>query len=123
MVEVSFRLPEQATVRLTVMGVDGRRVASVHEGPLPAGPHDFCWEGRDTEGAPVPSGVYFLVLRAGSRTMTERVVVERRCRSGLRRLRDGGGRVTRDTSTPFLLPFAGCLPAPPGPRQKEEELR
>lgn len=76
-VEVSFRMPEPATARLTVVGVDGRRVASMHDGPLPAGDHLFCWEGRDAEGVPVPSGVYFLVLHAGTRTLTERVVVER----------------------------------------------
>jgi hypothetical protein len=75
-VEISFRLTEPATARLTVVGVDGRRVASVHEGPLPAGEHTFCWEGRGADGAPAPAGVYFLVLRAGTRTMTQRVVVE-----------------------------------------------
>lgn len=40
----------------------GRRVASLLDEALPAGPHTIEWRGRDTSGQPVAAGVYFVRL-------------------------------------------------------------
>jgi flagellar hook assembly protein FlgD len=51
-------------VSLSVYAVDGSYVASVHDGPLDAGPHTFAWDGRNRNGRPVASGIYVVELRA-----------------------------------------------------------
>ena len=55
-----FHLPEATEVRLVAHTVDGRRVAAIHAGPLPAGWHERSW---NAEG--LASGLYLLELRAG----------------------------------------------------------
>jgi len=60
--QVRFHLAEAGRVRLDVLDVNGRRVATVANRPFEAGVHDLQWEGVDDAGNPQPSGVYFLRL-------------------------------------------------------------
>ncbi len=64
---IRFNLPSAIPVRLVVYDVAGRRVATLHDGQLPAGLHTLRWDGADTAHTPVASGVYWCVLQAGSR--------------------------------------------------------
>jgi hypothetical protein len=56
----TIELPSAGSVSLGLYDLGGRRVASLHEGALPAGRHAV------THGAGLPAGVYFWRLRAGS---------------------------------------------------------
>jgi hypothetical protein len=76
-VKIGFRLPEAGPVRLVVADLAGRQVAVLHDGPMGAGSHTLRWDGRTGDGRPAPSGVYFTSLIAGSRTLTQRIVLER----------------------------------------------
>ena len=60
--KVRFHLAETGRVRLDVLDVNGRRVATVTNRRYEAGVHDLEWEGKDDAGKPQPSGVYFLRL-------------------------------------------------------------
>ncbi len=51
-------------VRVAMYDVRGAQVAVLHEGPLLAGEQQLTWNGEDTAGRNVPSGVYFCVLSA-----------------------------------------------------------
>jgi photosystem II stability/assembly factor-like uncharacterized protein len=57
---VSFALGSQSLVIAGICGVEGRRVKSLYEGPLPAGRHALHWAGDDDAGAKVSPGVYFV---------------------------------------------------------------
>lgn len=59
---LDFTLPAAGPARLAVYDVAGRELALLHEGPLPAGPAGFAWDGRDAEGRALPSGVYLARL-------------------------------------------------------------
>jgi hypothetical protein len=58
-----FSLAQAGPVNLTIYDVRGQRVATLQNGPLPAGEHTIRWEGRDESGATVASGVYFVALQ------------------------------------------------------------
>jgi hypothetical protein len=60
---VPLVLSAPATVSLVVFDTAGRRVRALHEGVLPAGRHEFVWDGRDTAGREQPSGVYYTRTR------------------------------------------------------------
>ena len=64
---IAFDLPEPAHVELRVFDASGRLLRTLLEGPVSAGRHSIDWDGRDREGAPVGSGVYFYDL-AGPHT-------------------------------------------------------
>jgi len=61
----AIALPRSAVVRLDVLDVAGRSVASIHDGPLTAGEHPFRWNGHDRQGRLSPSGRYFVRMLAG----------------------------------------------------------
>ncbi|MFH1843282.1 MAG: DUF362 domain-containing protein [bacterium] len=74
---ISFELPEQRQVALTVYGLDGRLVTTLARDVLPAGRHEVVWEGDDATGCPVASGVYCYRLQAGSRRELRRMTLLR----------------------------------------------
>lgn len=71
--DIAFTLPEAGPARLTVYDVSGRRVATVLNARLQAGPHESRWSGRDDRGDAVASGLYFLRLEAHGYDLTRRV--------------------------------------------------
>lgn len=69
---VTFALPQRQEVRLAVFDVQGREVTVLAQGALDAGPHELAFSPRRTG---VRSGLYFLVLRTGERTLTRRFTI------------------------------------------------
>ena len=63
--EIRFDLPRDAHVRVTVLTVDGRRVATLADRSFAAGPHAVAWDGRDHAGTGMGSGTYLYVVEAG----------------------------------------------------------
>ncbi len=60
---IAFTLRESARVKLGVYDVAGRLVANLLENRgLTAGGHTTVWDGRNTSGSRVSSGIYFLKL-------------------------------------------------------------
>jgi len=72
-VACAVRLERAASVRVEVVDLTGRRVASLLDRDLPAGSHAFAWE----PGSRIASGVYFLVLRAEGRSESRRLTLIR----------------------------------------------
>jgi flagellar hook assembly protein FlgD len=64
-------------VRVSVYDVGGRVIRAMPGRPTEAGEHSITWDGRSADGVPVRSGLYFMRLVAGERTVTRRIVVER----------------------------------------------
>jgi len=70
---VSFDLPTAGQIDIDMHDVRGRRVCSIASGFWPAGRHQMPFDGRDSRGRPLASGVYFLRLRAASSTVVKKV--------------------------------------------------
>ncbi len=67
---LSFSLPQPQDVRLAVYDVTGREVRVVTEGRYEAGDHRTVFDGSE-----LPSGIYFAHLSAGSRSMTQKLLL------------------------------------------------
>lgn len=77
-VRVTLALPADVrSVRVTLHDVAGRELAVLASGALPAGRHDWSWDGRDTLGRRVAPGLYLVRAVAGEQARTSRVVVSR----------------------------------------------
>jgi hypothetical protein len=74
--QLSFGLPVEARVRLTVSDVMGRRVASLVDGVIPAGLHEVSWAGVG-DGGPVRSGLYYFTLEVPGRRIVRSFVLVR----------------------------------------------
>ena len=66
---LEFAVAEESDVVVAVYDVSGRRLATLTSSRQAAGRHEVTW---NTSG--VPSGVYFVRLRAGAVTLTKTVV-------------------------------------------------
>ena len=60
-------------MRLTVIDVQGHRVARLFEGPQEAGAHALVWTGRGEDGEPLSAGVYRVRLQTERGERTRRV--------------------------------------------------
>ncbi len=59
-----FSGPDQRLV-INVYDILGRRVLTLYNGRQSIGQHEIRWDGRNGQGVPVASGIYFVQMRAG----------------------------------------------------------
>jgi hypothetical protein len=74
---ISYSLPRREHVRIQVYDVNGRLVRSLVDEERGAKAHVATWDGRDSQGREVSSGVYFVRFEAGDKVFTRRSVVLR----------------------------------------------
>ena len=67
-------LDRPGLVRLGVLDVSGRLVRRLVLSEFGAGPHVFPWDGLDSNGRPVPAGIYFYDLDVGGQTARQKVI-------------------------------------------------
>ena len=79
---ISYQLSEAAAVTVTIHASDGKLVRTLELGQVPAGVYSdkdraAYWDGRNAQGEPVASGVYFYTLKAGDFTGTRKMVIQK----------------------------------------------
>lgn len=72
---IAYDLPREGRVRLIVYDVRGKPVRELVSASEPAGRHQARWDGRNQQGQPVASGVYFYRLAAGDFVQTKKMVL------------------------------------------------
>jgi gingipain R len=72
---IVFELPQAQAVALTVYDIRGRQVGVLVAGETTAGTHEVIWEGRDSQGKDLPSGVYLYRLVTAGGTQTGRMIL------------------------------------------------
>lgn len=77
LVTIRFELPGAGHARLTVHDLAGRLVHVLEDRDLPAGASVRQWNGRDASGRDAASGIYFVRLVTGEKTLSTRVVLIR----------------------------------------------
>lgn len=77
MTTVTFATPRDGQVEAAVYALDGRRVTTLHSGPLPAGRHELVWRALDERGRAVASGIYLVRVRAGEEVLTRKMMLLR----------------------------------------------
>jgi len=74
---IGFTVPATGMVKLSVYNVLGQDVRTIANGVYGAGSHRVIWDGRDSLGRMVTSGVYFYRLEAGELTTTKKLMLVR----------------------------------------------
>ncbi len=79
---IPYQLAEAAEVTVTIHASDGKLVRTLALGQLPAGVYQTqaraaYWDGRNAQGEPVASGVYFYTLQAGDFIATKKMVIRK----------------------------------------------
>jgi hypothetical protein len=74
---ISYYLPEDAPVTLSVYDVSGRRIADLVGKAEKKGRYSVTWDGSDGTGGSVASGIYFYRLTAGKETVSKKMILLR----------------------------------------------
>ncbi len=70
---LTFSLSRSGQARLVVLDAAGRHVATLADGHFEAGEHSAVWNGRDTDGRPMPSGIYLARVDAAGASEVRRM--------------------------------------------------
>jgi hypothetical protein len=74
---LSYSLAAGGRVRLSIVDVSGRELATLVDAEQAAGRHTEVWDGRDAGGHPLAAGVYVARLETGGRTRAQKLVLAR----------------------------------------------
>ena len=74
---IPYQLASAANVVLYIYDTQGRRIYSQTLGHQKAGSHTVYWDGRNTTGEAVASGIYFYSLEAGTFHATRKMLIQR----------------------------------------------
>jgi len=74
---IEYQLKEDCHVELNIYNLLGRKVRTLESGARSTGPHSSIWNGKDSNGKEVATGVYFYQLRAGDYRETKKLVLTR----------------------------------------------
>jgi len=74
-VSIEVEMPEKGRLDLSIYNILGEKLVSVASGEYNSGRIKFIWDGRDAKGQALPSGVYFVSLRAGERLIIKRIAL------------------------------------------------
>ncbi|MEA2030361.1 MAG: choice-of-anchor L domain-containing protein [candidate division Zixibacteria bacterium] len=72
---IDFSLAEPGHVELTVFNVLGQEVTILIDDQLDSGEHQITWDGYDSNGKQVSSGIYLYRLKAGSDVSTRKMLL------------------------------------------------
>lgn len=74
---IQFYLRNASPTHFTIYDLLGGVVVEHQLGTLPAGDHTITWDGKDSRGNPVGTGIYFYNLVAGEEAQTRRMTLMR----------------------------------------------
>ena len=73
--QIAVDLPEAATTEITVWNIMGQKVATLYAGDLNAGHHTLNFDGRDSNGKQLTSGMYLYRVAAGKYNATKKMTL------------------------------------------------
>ena len=74
---IKFHLPETGFVTLTIYDATGREVTRLVNGVMPGGSHSVVWNGENSRGVQMNSGVFFYELRTANELESKKMILLR----------------------------------------------
>ena len=72
---ISYGLPKDSKVRITVYDINGRVVNLLVDNDEPAGQRSIIWNGKNDAGMAVAAGLYFYRMQAGNFHQTNKMIL------------------------------------------------
>jgi photosystem II stability/assembly factor-like uncharacterized protein len=72
---IAYTLSREADVRVSIVDVQGRRVATLVDASRTPGAHEVRWHARDAAGRPVGTGVYWYRLESGRQVEAGKLMI------------------------------------------------
>lgn len=75
--KIAYDLPSPVQVKVDVINILGRHVATLVDESQPAGHYEVIWNGRDNNGSDVSSGIYLYRLTAGDFASSKKMILQK----------------------------------------------
>jgi hypothetical protein len=72
---IRFELANAGFVTMDIFNQKGQLVKTLLNTELPAGFHQITWNGKDQNGSPVSSGIYYYRMRSGKYSSTRKMIL------------------------------------------------
>ena len=72
---INYSLPEPTYVKLNIYDINGTLVRTLQEGNKSAGRYEAIWDGKNSTGNKVGSGVYFYRIQANSFSQVKKMIL------------------------------------------------
>ena len=72
---IKYGLPEPSDIRITIVNILGQEVAELRNGWQDIGRYEASWNGQSSNGSPMSSGVYFVVLSDGKTLKSHKIML------------------------------------------------
>ena len=72
---ISFSVPKDGNVNLSVFNLNGRKVKELINRNINAGIHTATWNGINSDGKPVSSGVYLYIIKNDSFSAMKKMIL------------------------------------------------
>ncbi|TSA25827.1 T9SS C-terminal target domain-containing protein, partial [bacterium] len=72
---ISYALPEEAVVEITIYNIRGQRVKTLVNGKLSAGNHSITWNGEDDNRKRLGNGIYLYKLSTGKKEIIKKMLL------------------------------------------------
>ncbi len=74
---IFFSVPDEGDVKVSIYGIDGRRITTLLTGVVGPGRHQVVWTGTDDQGRQVASGVYLVRVEAKGESRVRKLALVR----------------------------------------------
>lgn len=73
--KIQFNVSDATTTQLEIINLIGSKVYKPGQSNFVSGENTFTWYGKNTQGEPLPNGIYFCILKTGNKTYTTRIIL------------------------------------------------
>jgi len=73
--KISFSTLESSKINLSIFNLKGEKVKTLLNDELEPGPHSYIWDGTDTNGKSVASGIYLYKLNTGLNSVSKKMIL------------------------------------------------
>ena len=73
--KIDFFVAAKVNIKLVIYDLLGRQIRTLVDGIVAAGPQSVSWDGRDTQGTTVSSGVYFYCVEHRSQRLAKQMML------------------------------------------------
>ncbi len=73
--KIEYSIPSESKIELSIYNIKGQKVKTLIKGTQQSGSYTIIWEGKDDNGKPVGSGLYFYKLRTEDKVLTKKMLL------------------------------------------------
>ena len=72
---ISFSIPKISKVEISIYNIKGQKIKTLTNESFQRGYHEFIWNGRDENGIPVSSGIYFYKIETDNFSVIKKCIL------------------------------------------------